>query len=143
MVKDEKTGFKKRLFDKEIKVVTKSGEEHEKVIVDEKSKIAFETVMIYIHGGAGFAGNTDGRQKYIRGWSKELGTPVFSIDYRKSPTTKYPFIFNDIINGYMWILTFVEHILDIKIKKIILNGDSYGANMSISLTNWCIANGIR
>ena len=75
--------------------------------------------------------------------SKSLGLPIFSIDYRKSPKYKFPIQLNDIINSYLWILTFVGVILEVDIKKLILIGDSFGSTLCISLTNWCIENGLR
>ena len=143
MPQDRKTGFKIRTKNKEIRVIKELEDDDIKITLSEKTKIEFENVMIFIHGGAGFAGNSDGRQKYLRAWSKYHNIPIFSINYRKTPAFKYPTQLNDIINGYVWILTFVESILGIKVKKLIVNGDSFGANNAIALTNWCIANGIR
>ena len=143
MPQDRKTGFKKRTENKEIRVIKKLEDEDKEMLVSEKSKIEFENVMIYIHGGGGFSGDSNGRQKYLRAWAKRLNTTVFSIDYRKAPAFKYPVYMNDCINGYLWVITFVESILKIKIKKLILSGDSFGGQMSFGLTNWCIANRIR
>ena len=143
MKQDKEIEFKKRTKDKEIRVLKKLREYVERIVVDEKTKKDFENVMIYIPGGAGFSGCSDGKQKYLRQWSKSLGLPIFSIDYRKSPKYKFPIQLNDIINSYLWILTFVGVILEVDIKKLILIGDSFGSTLCISLTNWCIENGLR
>lgn len=135
--------FKKRSKDKEIRVLKKLRDYVGKTHLDEKTTKRFENIMIYIPGGGGFAGDSYSKQKYLRCWAKELCLPIFSIDYRKSPQFKFPIQLNDVINSYLWILTFINLILEVKIKKLILSGDSFGGGIALTLTNWCIENGIR
>ena len=117
--------------------------EDENVIDDEKVKKQFENIIIYVHGGAGFAGNSHDKQHILRPMAKKIKIPVFSFDYRKIPSVTYPTNYNDMINAYLWIINFIENILGVKIKKLILSGDSYGGLGAIFLTNWCIWNGFR
>jgi acetyl esterase/lipase len=101
------------------------------------------TVMIHIHGGGFVCMSSSSHQHYLIKWAKKLDIPIFSIDYRLAPEVKTPVLANDCINAYLWILYFVECVLGIQIKNLILTGDSAGGNITFVLTNWCIANGIR
>ena len=102
-----------------------------------------ETVMIHIHGGGFVAMSSSSHQNYLIPWANQLKIPIFSIDYRLAPEAQYPCILNDAINGYLWVLYFVEEVLGVKIKNLILTGDSAGGNFVLTITNWCIVNGIR
>lgn len=103
----------------------------------------FQTVMVHLHGG-GFVGmSSKSHLSYQIPWAKELKVPIFSIDYRLAPEVQYPFMLNDVINAYLWIIYFIETILKIKINNQILTGDSAGGTLSLALVNWCIVNNIR
>ena len=99
--------------------------------------------MIHIHGGGFVAMSSSSHQNYLIPWANQLKIPIFSIDYRLAPEAQYPCILNDAINGYLWVLYFVEEVLGVKIKNLILTGDSAGGNFVLTITNWCIVNGIR
>jgi hormone-sensitive lipase len=99
--------------------------------------------MVHLHGGGFVAMSSSMHQPYLVKWAKELEVPIFSIDYRLAPEVQYPNQLDDSINGYLWILFFVELVLKVKIKNLILTGDSAGGNLGYALINWCIVNGIR
>lgn len=80
---------------------------------------------------------------YVFPWIRELDIPVFSIDYRLAPSAQYPYIINDGINAYLWIIFFVTCVLGYEIKNLILTGDSAGGCLCISVLNWIIINRIR
>jgi hypothetical protein len=90
----------------------------------------FSTVMIHIHGGGFVCMSSSSHQHYLIKWAKKLDIPIFSIDYRLAPEVKTPVLMNDCINAYLWILFFVECVLGIQIKNLILTGDSAGGNMT-------------
>ena len=103
----------------------------------------FENIIIHCHGG-GFVGmSSSSHQVYLRKWAQKLGIPIFSIDYRLAPQTKFPFPLNDCIRSYVWILTFLEGVLGCQVKKVTLVGDSAGGNLILGITNWCIENRFR
>lgn len=99
--------------------------------------------MIHIHGGGFVAMSSSSHQNYLIPWAKQLQIPVFSIDYRLAPEVQYPDILDDCINGYLWIIVFIEQVLKVPINTLILTGDSAGGNISCVITNWCIINGVR
>jgi len=103
----------------------------------------FETIMIHVHGGGFVALSSSSHQNYLIPWANKLEIPIFSIDYRLAPEFQYPEPVNDIINAYLWILTFVSEVLEVKLRNVILTGDSAGGSLSTSLTIWCIVNGVR
>ena len=103
----------------------------------------FETILIHIHGGGFIGTSTSMHQTYLTKWANKLKIPVFALDYRLAPQVKFPFLLNDCIRMYIWIVTFLTDILGCQIKKIIVTGDSAGGNLILSLTNWCIENGYR
>lgn len=106
-------------------------------------EMLFESIIIHFHGGA-FIGESSGSvMHYVFPWVKEQDIPVFSLDYRLAPYAQYPQIVNDGINAYLWILYFITCILRVKVKNIILTGDSAGGTLAIQVTNWLITNKIR
>jgi len=111
-------------------------------ITDDEKKY-FEQIIIHIHGG-GFIGTSSScHQVYLRKWAKKLGIPIFTIEYRLAPQTTFPFLVNDCIRSYVWILTYLEQILGCNVKKIIIAGDSAGGNLSLGISLWCLENGFR
>ena len=108
-----------------------------------EEKQYFETILIHIHGGGFIGTSTSMHQTYLTKWANKVKIPVFAMDYRLAPQVKFPFLVNDCIRMYVWIVTFLTDVLGCKIKKIIFTGGSAGANLILSLTNWCIEQGFR
>lgn len=111
-------------------------------VTEEEAK-SFEIVMIHLHGGGFMAMTSSSHQVYLRKWSKQLKIPIFSVEYRLAPQTQFPFVLNDCIRAYIWILGFLEHVMKCKVKKVIIAGDSAGGNLAIAVSTWCIEQGIR
>lgn len=103
----------------------------------------FDNVLIYMHGGGFVSMSSSSHQNYLRRWAKELKLPIFAIDYRLAPATKYPELPNDVFRSYVWILAFLTQVLKVNPKKIIVSGDSAGGNLCALLTTWCIENKVR
>ena len=103
----------------------------------------FDNVLIYMHGGGFVAMSSSSHQNYLLKWSKEMNLPIFAVDYRLAPGTKYPELPNDVFRSYVWILAFLTQVLKVNPKKIIISGDSAGGNLCALLTNWCIENRVR
>ena len=95
-------------------------------------------VILHIHGGGFVAMSSNSHQNYTRIWANELNIPVFSIDYRLSPESKFPDALNDCWQVYYWLLEEGEIHLGMKIDNIILAGDSAGGNLCSSLVLLCI-----
>ena len=98
-----------------------------------------DNLMIFIHGG-GFVGmNTHFHESFLREWANELKIPIIGINYGLAPKHKYPYGLNDCYQAYRWILNHSEDVLGIKIKKLILGGDSLGGSFILSLIFLLIA----
>lgn len=91
------------------------------------------TLIIHIHGGGFIAMSPSSHENYLRKWVNTLEVPVFSIDYRLAPDNPYPKALDDVYQSYMWILKYAEDILQIKIDRIFLAGDSAGGNLCLAL----------
>lgn len=87
-------------------------------------------VIYQIHGG-GFVGSFSNLyNKTALHFSKIYGdSDVFSIDYRTASKNLYPSAFNDVIDGYHWLLN-----NGYEAKNIIICGESAGAGLCLSLT---------
>lgn len=94
--------------------------------------------VIHIHGGGFITMSSGSHQNYTRSWANRLDCPIFSIDYRLSPEYKYPAAIDDVWQAYVWIVKFSFLQLGIAPEKIVLVGDSAGANLVSALTMLCI-----
>jgi hormone-sensitive lipase len=72
-----------------------------------------------------------------------LEIPVFSVDYRLSPESRFPDALNDCWQVYFWLLEQGEKHFGIRIDNIILAGDSAGGNLIAALTLLCIRKGYK
>lgn len=86
--------------------------------------------------------NTELNLVYLRKITKNLNIPIFAIDYRLAPKTKFPFNFEDTLTALFWILQFVKDVLNTEVKEYILMGDSAGGNLSVCICQWLIECGI-
>ena len=69
--------------------------------------------------------------------------PIFSIDYRKTPNHSYPDSMDDCWQIYLFIVYEVHKYFNIEPKRIILAGDSAGANMCLGIAFLCIKHNVR
>jgi hormone-sensitive lipase len=49
-------------------------------------------------------------QAYVRKWANNLNTPIFSVDYRKSPEYAFPSGLDDCFQAYVWMIRYLEKI---------------------------------
>jgi len=99
-----------------------------------ESKKQIDTLVIHIHGGGWVSMSSGTHQIFLRNWAKQLGVPIFSIDYKLSPEYKYPTALNDCWQAYNWLLDNCYEAYGITPNKIVVIGDSAGANMSLGLS---------
>ncbi len=102
-----------------------------------------DSLIIHIHGGGFIAMSSSSHEMYTRKWAKFTDIPIMSIDYRLAPDNPYPKALDDVYQSYLWILKYSEEKLLIKLKNIILVGDSAGGNLTAALTNLLIAKNQR
>ncbi|EGR27054.1 hypothetical protein IMG5_202350 [Ichthyophthirius multifiliis] len=109
----------------------------------ENKNHVFTSLIIHIHGGGFVAMSSRSHQTYTRQWAYQLNIPLFCIDYKKAPQYPFPEALNDCWQAYNWIINFVHRFFNVKPQKIILVGDSAGANLAAALTLKCIQNKIQ
>ena len=111
---------------------------------DVKSEGMEEAILVHIHGGGFVSGSSSTHRVYLKQWVKKLKITHFSIDYRLAPKNQYPDGLDDVWQAYLWIINYAESILGkyynhyrnltllgIKNKKVIIAGDSAGANLAL------------
>lgn len=104
------------------------------ISISKSSQIEEEDIIIHVHGGAFVATSSTSHENYLRRWSEECNISIISIDYSLSPEAVFPQALNEVYQSYLWIV----YDSGIKIKRIILAGDSAGGNLITSLTSLLI-----
>lgn len=98
-------------------------------------------VLIHFHGGGWVAGSPSSHEVYLREWATLTKAYVFSVDYSKSPESKYPQALNECYHVYKKIAE--GEMIDLIPSKIVIAGDSAGGNLALAVTLKAIANNIR
>lgn len=88
--------------------------------------------LLYMHGGAFFAGSLDSHRAMCCEISKRAGVGVLNVDYRLAPEYAFPSGLEDCYDAYQWLLNNIPG-KKTKPKSIFLAGDSAGGNLSIAL----------
>lgn len=87
-------------------------------------------VILQIHGGGYVLAFCDPYREAAVKYSKMAGgAEVFSLDYRVSPTNKYPAALEDAVTVYKWILD-----KGYDSNNIVIAGDSAGGNLALATT---------
>jgi hormone-sensitive lipase len=97
-------------------------------------RVKISKVIIHFHGGAFISQSSSTHQSYTRRWSKELGVPFFSVDYRLAPKNPYPDPVNDAYQGYYWILTQANKHFGMDIDDVVIVGDSAGGELAVAVS---------
>jgi acetyl esterase/lipase len=84
--------------------------------------------LFYIHGGGWVAGSPAIYRSITWRLAKEIGIPVFAVDYRLAPEHPYPAGLNDCVAAYRGLLD-----KGINASNIIVGGDSAGGNLTLAL----------
>ena len=92
-----------------------------------------ERALIYMHGGGWVMFSLDTHDRLMREYAARSRTVVIGVDYRLSPEAPYPSALNDVSSVLEWAAggglgSGYDH------PKIILGGDSAGANLAIAAT---------
>lgn len=102
-----------------------------------------EAIVLNLHGGSFNGGGSNDRYPYSKQFTMSTGYPVFSVDYRLAPNNPFPNGLSDCFQVYMWLVKYSEKYLQLSFDRIILEGDSAGANMSLNTTALTILRGVR
>eukprot|EP00741_Cyanophora_paradoxa_P013105 tig00020675_g12658.t1 len=101
-----------------------------------------DSVILHAHGGGFVAMSPFSHSMYTRVFAKVTGYPLLSLDYRKSPESRFPAALEDVYTAYQWLLANPERV-GWSGKRIVLSGDSCGGNLVASLILRLIAEGAR
>tara|TARA_R110002110_G_scaffold4877_4_gene24663 strand:+ start:4929 stop:5828 length:900 start_codon:yes stop_codon:yes gene_type:complete len=91
---------------------------------DSRSDAAF----LYIHGGGFVAGSPRTHRPLTWRLARDIGVPVYAIDYRLAPEHPFPAGLDDCVIAYRALLD-----KGIPAKSILVGGDSAGGNLTLTL----------
>lgn len=100
-------------------------------------------LIVHCHGG-GFVSQTSlSHEAYLCSWATSLGIPILSIDYSLAPEAPFPRALEEVLYAYAWALNHASTLLGSTAQKVLLVGDSAGANLNLGLALKCITLNIR
>nr|XP_050862934.1 hormone-sensitive lipase isoform X1 [Vespula vulgaris]XP_050862935.1 hormone-sensitive lipase isoform X1 [Vespula vulgaris]XP_050862936.1 hormone-sensitive lipase isoform X1 [Vespula vulgaris] len=102
-----------------------------------------ESLIIHSHGGGFVAQTSRSHEAYLRTWAVKLGVPILSIDYSLAPEAPFPRALEEILYAYAWSLNHASTLLGSTARKVLLVGDSAGANLNLGITFKCLEMNIR
>lgn len=127
-----------------------SSHRREGMVGEEKGKNGKKTILpksksllIHAHGGGFVSQSSKSHLVYLLEWAVNLNIPILSIDYSLAPEDPYPRALDEMVYVYCWALQNCELFLGSTCEKIILCGDSAGANLSLATLLKCIDMKIR
>jgi acetyl esterase len=98
--------------------------------------------ILFLHGGGWVVGSLDTHDGAARALAKAAGCNLLSVEYRKAPEQPFPAGLDDAETALRWIIAEGAG-LDLTSERIILAGDSAGANLAAALALRARAAGIR
>ncbi len=98
--------------------------------------------ILYIHGGAFFAGSPLSHRAITDRLARLTGAAVFAVDYRLMPEHKRLVGIEDCRRAYRWILDQGPQGRE-PVKSLVVGGDSAGGNLTLSLLAWVRDEGLR
>jgi acetyl esterase len=98
-------------------------------------------IIINYHGGGFIAPLIPALEYSLWQHAKTFGAIIFAIDYRVAPEHKFPAAVNDSYNAFKWI---IQHGAEFggDTNRIVLMGNSAGANLAAVITQKAKAEGI-
>lgn len=94
---------------------------------------ALAPCVVYFHGGGFVVGDLDSTEVIAAGIAERAHCNVINIDYPLSPEFPFPSAFDASYACIEWISRNVEK-LGVDAEKIVLTGDSCGANIAAAIT---------
>lgn len=91
-------------------------------------------LMVYFHGGGWVAGSLDSVDPFCRLFAQAAAINILSVDYRLAPEHPYPAALDDGMLALRWARDHAAT-LDSAGERIVLGGDSAGANLAAVLAN--------
>jgi acetyl esterase len=97
-------------------------------------------VMVYTHGGGWVVGAVATVDPFCRLLSEAAGVIIVSVEYRLAPEHPYPAALEDTLAAFDWV---AEHAHEFggDASRLVLGGDSAGANLAAVTANRLCADG--
>ncbi|XP_014253719.1 hormone-sensitive lipase isoform X2 [Cimex lectularius] len=106
------------------------------------SKFPSRDLIFHCHGGGFISQSPRSHETYLRQWALEIDCPIVSLDYSLAPESPFPRAVQEAFFAYCWMLQNLS-LLGSTGERIVLAGDSAGANINFSLLQQCREYGIR
>lgn len=87
--------------------------------------------LIYVHGGGWSMFSLDTHDRLMREYAHRSGVAVLGVDYALAPEYKYPYALNQVLAALHWLRGKADT-LGIDRTRIVLGGDSAGANLALA-----------
>lgn len=110
--------------------------------LEENKKKVIDKVIVHVHGGGFISMSSESHQVYTNVWARDVGVPVFSIDYRLAPQHPFPAGLDDVWQAFNWLVLHGSPQLGIKISSYVLVGDSAGGNLVLALAYKILKSGL-
>ena len=88
--------------------------------------------ILYFHGGGYVLGGIESHDAALQFFAAEIGTNIFSLDYRLAPENKFPSSLQDANFALEWL----GKELNLPISDVSLCGDSAGGHLAASLSTY-------
>ncbi|XP_068856078.1 hormone-sensitive lipase-like, partial [Aphelocoma coerulescens] len=99
-------------------------------------------LLVHFHGGGFVAQTSRSHEPYLRGWARDLGTPILSVDYALAPEAPFPRALEECFYAYCWALRHCR-LLGSTGERVCLAGDSAGGNLCLGVALRALALGVR
>jgi acetyl esterase/lipase len=88
-------------------------------------------LVVYFHGGGWVIADKDVYDGGARGLAREANAVVVSVDYRRSPESKFPAAWDDAFAAYRWVAENAQQLNGMP-GRIALAGESAGGNLALA-----------
>ena len=88
--------------------------------------------LIYLHGGGFILFSLDTHDRLMREYAAAGNFAVLGVDYPLSPESRYPKALNQIVELVDWLRAGGGECLGIDPDRLVIGGDSAGANLSVA-----------
>uniref|UniRef100_A0A8B9NJK0 Hormone-sensitive lipase n=1 Tax=Accipiter nisus TaxID=211598 RepID=A0A8B9NJK0_9AVES len=99
-------------------------------------------LLVHFHGGGFVAQTSRSHEPYLRGWARELGAPILSVDYALAPEAPFPRALEECFYAYCWALRNCR-LLGSTAQRVCLAGDSAGGNLCLTVSMRAAAVGVQ
>jgi len=91
--------------------------------------------LVYLHGGGWTMFSVDTHDRLMREYAARAGVAVVGVDYSLSPEAKFPQAITEIAGVLDWLRQ-QGGAYGIDAARLVLGGDSAGANLSVATSLW-------